>query len=136
MPPNTPACLDQRSREFEEGKEKGDASKGKESSLRRRLNPINRRCQMFDSRHTSTEPNDTLFNPDSTNDVDPRLRRTASRRWRAAGRGRNAGPRDPRSSRLTGPIRRGRLNRERGGFQRVNGEGIERGLTPFANPMS
>ena len=33
MPPNTPACLDQRSREFEEGKEKGDASKGKESSL-------------------------------------------------------------------------------------------------------
>ena len=26
---------------------------------------------MFDSRHTSTEPNDTLFNPDSTNDVDP-----------------------------------------------------------------
>ena len=26
---------------------------------------------MFDSRHISTEPNDTLFNPDSTNDVDP-----------------------------------------------------------------
>ena len=27
MPPDTPACLDQRAREFEEGKEKGDASK-------------------------------------------------------------------------------------------------------------
>ena len=26
---------------------------------------------MFDSRHTSTEPNDTLFNPDSTTDADP-----------------------------------------------------------------
>ena len=26
---------------------------------------------MFDSRHTSTESNDTLFNPDSTNDADP-----------------------------------------------------------------
>ena len=34
MPPNSPACLDQRAREFEEGKEKGDAPKGKESSLR------------------------------------------------------------------------------------------------------
>ena len=26
---------------------------------------------MFDSRHTSTEPNDTLFNPGSTSDADP-----------------------------------------------------------------
>ena len=26
---------------------------------------------MFDSRHTSTESNDTLFNPDSTRDADP-----------------------------------------------------------------
>ena len=26
---------------------------------------------MFDSRHTSTEPNDTLFNPDSAGDADP-----------------------------------------------------------------
>ena len=26
---------------------------------------------MFDSRHTSTESNDTLFNPDSTTDADP-----------------------------------------------------------------
>ena len=34
MPPNSPACLDQRAREVEEGKEKGDAPKGKESSLR------------------------------------------------------------------------------------------------------
>ena len=34
MRPNSPACLDQRAREFEEGKEKGDAPKGKESSLR------------------------------------------------------------------------------------------------------
>ena len=25
---------------------------------------------MFDSRHTSTESNDTLFNPDSTSDAD------------------------------------------------------------------
>ena len=39
MPPNTPACLDQRPREFEEGKEKGDASKGKESSLRAASQP-------------------------------------------------------------------------------------------------
>ena len=28
MPPDSPACLDQRAREFEEGKEKGDAPKG------------------------------------------------------------------------------------------------------------
>ena len=34
MPPNSPACLDQRAREFEEGKEKGDAPKGKGSSRR------------------------------------------------------------------------------------------------------
>ena len=34
MPPNSPACLDQCAREFEEGKEKGDAPKGKESPLR------------------------------------------------------------------------------------------------------
>ena len=34
MPPNSPACLDQRAREVEEGKEKGDAPKGKESSHR------------------------------------------------------------------------------------------------------
>ena len=26
---------------------------------------------MFDSRHTSTESNDTLFNPGSTGDADP-----------------------------------------------------------------
>ena len=26
---------------------------------------------MFDSRHTSTESNDTLFNPGSTSDADP-----------------------------------------------------------------
>ena len=26
---------------------------------------------MFDSRHTSTESNDTLFNPDGTRDADP-----------------------------------------------------------------
>ena len=26
---------------------------------------------MFDSRHSSTEPNDTLFNPGSTRDADP-----------------------------------------------------------------
>ena len=26
---------------------------------------------MFDSRHTSTESNDTLFNPDSPGDADP-----------------------------------------------------------------
>ena len=26
---------------------------------------------MFDSRHTSTESNDTLFNPDSVRDADP-----------------------------------------------------------------
>ena len=31
----TPACLDQRAREFEEGKEKGDASKSGEESFRR-----------------------------------------------------------------------------------------------------
>ena len=35
------------------------------------LNPINRRCQMFDSRPASTESNDTLFNPGSTSDADP-----------------------------------------------------------------
>ena len=29
MPPDSPACLDQRAREFEEGKEKGDAPKAK-----------------------------------------------------------------------------------------------------------
>ena len=39
MPPNSPACLDQRAREFEEGKEKGDAPKGKESSLRAASQP-------------------------------------------------------------------------------------------------
>ena len=34
LPGNTPACLDHRAREVEEGEEKGDAPKGKESSLR------------------------------------------------------------------------------------------------------
>ena len=71
MPPNVPACLDQRAREFEEGKEKGDAPKGKESCSGRCLNPINRRRQMFDRIHSSTETNDTLFNPGSTGDADP-----------------------------------------------------------------
>ena len=28
---------------------------------------------MFDSRHTSTESNDTLFNPGSNEDTDPRF---------------------------------------------------------------
>ena len=45
MPPNTPACLDQRPREFEEGKEKGDASKGKESSLRAASQPYQAEMQ-------------------------------------------------------------------------------------------
>ena len=74
---------------------------------------------MFDRIHTSTESNDTLFNPDSTSDADPGFAATSSRRRRTAGRGRNAGPRDPRSSRLPGLYRRGRLNRERGGLREV-----------------
>ena len=45
MPPNTPACLDPRPREFEEGKEKGDASKGKESSLRAASQPYQAEMQ-------------------------------------------------------------------------------------------
>ena len=39
MPPDSPACLDQRAREVEEGKEKGDAPKVKESSLRAASQP-------------------------------------------------------------------------------------------------
>ena len=70
MPPNTPACLDPRPREFEEGKEKGDASKGKESSLRAASQPYQAEMQMFDRIHSSTDSNDTLFNPDSTRDAD------------------------------------------------------------------
>ena len=45
MPPNSPACLDPRPREFEEGKEKGDASKGKESSLRAASQPYQAEMQ-------------------------------------------------------------------------------------------
>ena len=45
MPPNTPACHDQRPREFEEGKEKGDASKGKESPLRAASQPYQAEMQ-------------------------------------------------------------------------------------------
>ena len=45
MPPNSPACLDQRAREFEEGKEKGDAPKGKESSLRAASQPYQAEMQ-------------------------------------------------------------------------------------------
>ena len=74
---------------------------------------------MFDSRPASTEPNDTLFNPDSTRDADPGFAAPASRRRRAAGRGRSAGPRDPRSSLLTDIYRGGWLNRERGGLGEV-----------------
>ena len=59
---------------------------------------------MFDSRLTSTESNDTLFNPGSTSDADPGFGRTASRRRRATGRGRNAGPRDPRKFSAPGHI--------------------------------
>ena len=90
---------------------------------------------MFDSRHTSTESNDTRFNPGSTRDADFAAPLPDAGALLAAGW--NAGPRDPRSSRLTRPIRRGRLNRERGGLsERVKGEGIERDRFPFANPMS
>ena len=72
---------------------------------------------MFDSIFiASTESNDTLFNPGSTGDADPGLHRTASRRRRVAGRGRIAGPRDPRGSRLPNLHRRGRLNRGREGL--------------------
>ena len=45
MPPDSPACLDQRAREFEEGKEKGDAPKGKESSLRAVSHPYQAEMQ-------------------------------------------------------------------------------------------
>ena len=65
-----------------------------------------------------------------------RLRRAASRRRRAAGRGRNAGPRDPRSSRFPDLYRGGRLNRGREGLGECEGGRVERGRTPFANPMS
>ena len=69
---------------------------------------------MFDRINSSTDSNDTLFNPGSTRDADFAAPLPDAGALLAAVR--NAGPRDPRSSRLTGPIRRGRLNRERGGL--------------------
>ena len=74
---------------------------------------------MFDSRHTSTESNDTLFNPDSTHDAEPGFAAPlpdAGALLAAVG---IAGPRDPRGSRLPDIYRGGRLNRGRGGLREV-----------------
>ena len=74
---------------------------------------------MFDSRHTSTESNDALFNPDSTRDADPGFAAPLPDAGALLARGRNAGPRDPRSSRLPDTYRHGRLNRGREGLGEV-----------------
>ena len=70
---------------------------------------------MFDSRPASTESKDTLFNPGSTHDADPGFAAPLL----DAGRGRHAGPRDPRGSRLPDIYRCGRLNRGKGGLGEV-----------------
>ena len=57
MPPDSPACLDPRPREFEEGKEKGDASKGKESSLRAASQPYQAEMQNVRSHSTTVREN-------------------------------------------------------------------------------
>ena len=71
MPPDSPACLDQRAREFEEGKEKGDAPKGKESSLRAVSQP--HQLEVPDVRFQTCldRVQRHLFNPGSTGDADP-----------------------------------------------------------------
>ena len=74
---------------------------------------------MFDRIHSSTESNDTLFNPGSTGDADPGFAAPlpdAGALLAAVG---SAGPRDPRGSRLPDLHRCGRLNRGRGGLREV-----------------
>ena len=74
---------------------------------------------MFDSRHTSTESNDTLFNPDSTRDADPGFAAPlpdAGALLAAVGMPAHA-IREVLGSRTL--YRRGRLNRGRGGLGEV-----------------
>ena len=71
LPSNVPAGLDQRAREFEESKEKGDAPKsGGRVSAEWRPNPIDRRTKMFDAL-PAIDTFTTQFDLDGTRDADP-----------------------------------------------------------------
>ena len=74
---------------------------------------------MFDRIHSSTESNDTLFNPGNTNDADAGFAAPPPDAGALLAAARNAGPRDPRGSRLPAIYRGGRLNRGRGGLGEV-----------------
>ena len=74
---------------------------------------------MFNSILTIRNSFDTQPDPDSIEDIRSTLHRTVARHRRITGRGRSAGPRDPRGSRLPDTHRRGRLNRGREGLGEV-----------------